>query len=119
MIMMLTNYNSIFLFKVPKLPFIMIEEKRTIGGRRMERAKRIFLYFFIMVLFLGWLTSPLMEKLLSMGIIGVLGAGTLVLINYIYNSAEKETHGSRTLEFIVACGLFIMFFLVFWYLFFI
>ena len=63
----------------------------------MGKVERIFLYFFILVLSLGWITNPQMDKLIksNIGALGFFGTGTLLLLNNIYRNDDNETHRSR------------------------
>lgn len=58
----------------------------------MDKLERVFLYFFIMVLAIGWITNPLMDRLvnLKIGIMGFFGVGTFLLFNYIYKNGNEN-----------------------------
>ncbi|SFS76607.1 hypothetical protein SAMN05444972_107108 [Marininema halotolerans] len=85
----------------------------------MERIERIFLYFFSFILFIGWLTNPIMDELvkLKIGIFGFFGTGSLLLINYIYKKGDANaTYLSRIIELIVGVLIFIITISTFMYL---
>jgi len=85
----------------------------------MDRLERVFLYFYIMFLSIGWITNPLMDKSikLNVGIMGFFGVGTLLLINYIYKNSDHNSHLNRVIEFIISCCLFILVLITLYFLF--
>lgn len=81
----------------------------------MFRLERVFLYFFIIFLFIGWITNPLMDNLinLNIGIFGFLGVGTFLLLFYIYRRSEHRSFLNFIIEFFISCLLIIVMILFF------
>ncbi|GGF26191.1 hypothetical protein GCM10010954_26490 [Halobacillus andaensis] len=59
----------------------------------MEKLERIYLYFFIILLSVGWITNPLLEELLNLeiGIMGFMGVSTYLLVHYIYRKGNAKS----------------------------
>lgn len=76
----------------------------------MYKVERIFLYFFIILLAIGWVTNPLIEKIINLkiGIFGFMGIGTYSIFNYIYRHSEPKTYLNFTIEFFISCLLIIV-----------
>jgi hypothetical protein len=70
----------------------------------MYRFERICLYFFIFFLCIGWVTNPLMDRLvkLNIGIFGFLGLGTFLLLNFIHRNSEHKSLLNTILEIFIS-----------------
>lgn len=70
----------------------------------MFRIERIFLYSFILFLCVGWVTNPLMDKLvkLNIGIMGLLGVGTFFLLFFIHRNSEEKSVFNTLIEIIIS-----------------